>query len=112
VLEVVLRRHVFAVALRGRFEPRVFAQRALAAAFAHLVDEAHHRGAHARQVPRLGNQVRVVASSRRAGGATPGGPRDGGRHSRAAHHTRRQGSGKREANSRHARLIGSSAREH
>ena len=52
VREVVLVGHVAAVPLRGVRELRVGPQRALAVAFAFLIDQAQHRGAHLFDVAR------------------------------------------------------------
>jgi hypothetical protein len=50
VFKVVLHRHRFAMALRGRFDPRVRVQGALAGAFAFLIDQAQHRCFDVREV--------------------------------------------------------------
>jgi hypothetical protein len=63
--EVVFACHVAAVLLRGARELRVGRQRALAVAFAFLVDQAQHRGAHLQDVARVGGEVGVGTGARR-----------------------------------------------
>ncbi len=75
--EVVLFGHVAAVALRGTRKRGVWLQCRLAVAFAFLVDQAQHRGAHQAEVARLRGQVRVGARRGGRGGGDPA------RHSRA-----------------------------
>ncbi len=57
--EVVLVGHVAAVPLRGVRELRVGRERPLAVAFAFLIDQAHHRGAHLFDIAGRGGQVGV-----------------------------------------------------
>jgi hypothetical protein len=67
VREVVLVCHVAAVSLRGARELRIGRERALAVAFAFLIDQAQHRGAHLFDVAGRGGEVGA-----RAGGGGEG----------------------------------------
>ncbi len=100
VREVVLVGHVAAVSLRGVGELHVGHQRALAMAFAFLIDQAQHRGAHLFDVAGGGRQVGA-----RAGGRS-GGSRQH-RHSRDRAQTGRAGRQRRDGQACHVRGIGS-----
>jgi hypothetical protein len=97
VFEVVLCRHRFAVALRRRFDLRVRAQRALASAFAFLIDQAQHRHTYARQIRARRHERRIRTAHR---GCRMG--REG-----AAEGEQREGKRKRLADTSHGSRIGS-----
>src|SRR5579863_3260712 len=69
--EVVFVGHVAAVLLSGARQPRVCRERALAASFAFLIDQAQHRRADLREVAGAGGEVGVGAGTR---GERGGGP--------------------------------------
>ncbi len=106
VFEVIVRRHVLAMALGRLLQVSVMCQRGLAVAFAFLVYEAFDGGADLFEVARAGGRVGVGARARVS-------PRDGHGRRGAQEDRRGQGhacqGGQREAEASHGFPIGSLA---